>query len=124
MDIVADALIRLKNGYIVGKTSVIVRYSKLVLEICKLLKKEGYILDYKTSGYNIEVNLKYTNKVPALTNVKRVSKPGLRVYKKASSLPVVLNGLGVAIISTPKGIMSAKEAKKARLGGEVLAEIW
>lgn len=124
MDTVADALIRLKNGYIVGRQSVNVRYSKLILEICKLLEKEGYISGFKKDGYAVEVILKYNNKMPVLTNVKRISKPGLRIYKSAKALPVVLNGLGIAIISTPKGIMSAKAAKKAGLGGEVLAEVW
>lgn len=124
MDTVADTLIRLKNGYMVGKTDVKVRYSKLIMEICKLLEKEGYISGFKQSGYEIDVKLKYNSKEPALTNVKRVSKPGLRVYKNAKSLPTVLNGLGVAIVSTPKGIMSAKEARKTGIGGELLAEVW
>lgn len=124
MDSVADALIRLKNGYIVGKTNVKVKYSKLILEICKVLEKEGYISGFKPNGYDIDVNLKYNNKLPALTQVKRVSKPGLRVYKGAKALPTVLNGLGIAIISTPKGIMTNKQAKHDKIGGEVLAEIW
>lgn len=124
MDTVADALIRLKNGYVVGKTTVKVKYSKLILEICRVLEKEGYITSFKPNGYEIDVVLRYNNKLPALTQVKRISKPGLRVYKGAKALPTVLNGLGIAIISTPKGVMTNKQAKHDKLGGEILVEIW
>lgn len=124
MDSVADALIRIKNGYIVGKTDVKVKYSKLILEICRVLEKEGYISGFKPNGHDVDVTLKYNNKLPALNAVKRVSKPGLRVYKGAKSLPTVLNGLGIAIISTPKGVMTNKQAKQEKIGGEILAEIW
>lgn len=124
MDNVADTLIRIKNGYKVGKQIVSVRYSKLILGICKLLVAEGYLENCKEKGNEIEVILKYNNRKPAVADVKRISKPGLRIYKGANDLPKVLNGLGIAIISTPKGVLTDKTARKEKVGGEVLAEVW
>lgn len=124
VDIVADGLIRIKNGYLVGKISVTVRFSKLILRIMKLLQKEGYIESVKQDKGEVVVTLKYNGRVPAMTYVKRVSVPSLRVYKGVKNLPRVLNGLGIAIISTPKGVMTDSEARKQKLGGEVLALVW
>ena len=124
MDPVADALIRIKNSYQVGKEEVLVKYSKLIWKLMSLLKEEGYIESCKQSKREIKVLLKYNSRIPALSDVKRVSKPGLRVYKGAKALPRVLGGLGVAVISTPKGLMTDKEARKSGLGGEVMAYIW
>ncbi len=124
MDPIADALIRIKNGYQVGRVSVELSYSKLTLRLMELLEKEGYIGKVSNKDRQIIVELKYDARKSALTDVKRVSKPSLRVYKGVKELPRVLNGLGIAIISTPKGLMSDKEARKQRLGGEVLALIW
>lgn len=130
MDIVADSLIRIKNGYLAYREEVVLPYSKLVLAICKLLLQEGFIESFKEEkieGKNfsqITVVLKYLGKKPALTDVKRISRPGLRVYKPSKALPRVLNGFGLAIISTPKGIMSDRDARKNGLGGEVMAYIW
>ena len=124
MDPIADALIRIKNGYLAASQKVDVRYSRLVLQIIKLLEKEGFIEEVSKKDNLIKVTLKYTNRKPALTEVKRVSKPSLRIYKGVKELPRVLNGLGFAIISTPKGVMTEKEAKKQNVGGEVLALIW
>lgn len=124
VDAVADALIRIKNGYLVGKISVAVRFSKLILRIMKLLQKEGYIESVKQNAGELVVTLKYNGRAPVLTDIKRVSMPSLRVYKGVKSLPRVLNGLGIAIISTPKGLMTDKEARKQKLGGEVLALVW
>ena len=123
-DPVADALIRIKNGYRVGKESVSLRFSKLILQLMKLLQKEGYISDISHKGREIKVSLKYQDRKPVLTDVKRVSKPSLRVYKGVKQLPKVLNGLGIAIISTPKGLLTDKDARKQKVGGEVLALIW
>jgi len=123
-DTIGDALIRIKNGYRVGKESVIQPYSKLVIKIMKLLQKEGYIDSVEEKNHEVVVSLKYINRQPALTDLKRISKPSLRVYKGVGELPRVLNGLGIAIISTPKGIMTDKEARKKHLGGEVMALIW
>lgn len=135
-DSVADALIRLKNGYLAFKPEVILSYSKLVVAICQLLQSEGYIEKFEvskiegTTKQEIVVKLKYetgfgTNgRRAAIADVKRISKPGLRVYKGKGSLPYVLNGLGMAIISTPRGIMSDKQARKEGVGGEIMAYVW
>ncbi len=124
MDPIADALIRIKNGYLSGGQTVAVKYSRLVLQILKLLEKEGFIEKVSKKENMIEVSLKYTNRQAALTDVKRVSKPSLRIYKGVKELPRVLNGLGFAVVSTPKGVMTDKEARKENVGGEVLALVW
>ncbi len=130
MDTVADALIRIKNGYMARKTEVVLSYSKLILAILQVLKTEGYIqgfkvLDAKNKSFlQLLVSLKYTGKKPVLSDMRRISKPGLRVYKGKKTLPKVLNGLGIAIISTPKGVMTDKQARKEGLGGEILAYVW
>lgn len=142
-DLVSNTLSAIKNGYLSYKTEVLLPYSKLILSICEVLKKEGYLSDFKevpvenkTNYKKVLANLKYvedaqikglsgsTKKKPSLTEVKRISKPGLRVYKGKSALPWVLNGLGIAIISTPKGVMTDRQARKEGLGGEVLAYVW
>ena len=126
MDPVADALIRIKNGYLTGKQTVTVKFSKLIFKLMKLLQDEGYLeeVSKKEKDRQIIVTLKYVLRKPALADVRRISKPSLRVYKGAKDLPRVLNGLGIAIISTPKGLMTEKMAKKSKLGGEVLAFVW
>ncbi|MCL5784268.1 MAG: 30S ribosomal protein S8 [Patescibacteria group bacterium] len=124
MDKVADLLIRIKNGYMASRKEVTVSYSKLSVAICNLLEKEGYIQGCEALGREIKVTLKYDNKQPALTDVKRVSKPGRRVYQGKKMLPRVLGGLGVAIISTPKGVMTDKQARKEGVGGEIMAYVW
>lgn len=124
MDPVGDALIRIKNAYMVGKISVDLRFSKLILKLMKLLQKEGYISEVAEKDGQIEVTLKYSSRKPAVTDLQRISKPSLRVYKKSKELPRVLSGLGIAIVSTPKGLMTDKEARKLKLGGEVMALVW
>ena len=124
MDPIADALIRIKNGYLSGSQTVTVKYSKLVLNILKLLEKEGFLEKVTPKDHLIEVGLKYINRIPALTEVKRVSKPSLRIYKGVKQLPRVLNGLGICVVSTPKGIMTDKNARKEKVGGEILALVW
>ncbi len=124
MDPVADALIRIKNGYSVGKKSVELRYSKLILKLMDLLKEEGYLNGVEQKERQIIVSLKYSSRKPAITDIKRISKPSLRVYKGVSEIPSVLNGLGIAVVSTPKGLMTGKKARKEKVGGEILAFIW
>lgn len=124
MDKVGDLLIRIKNGYMARLNEVSAPYSKLSVSICKLLKVEGFIEDFKASDRDITITLKYADRKPVLTNVKRISKPGKRVYKGSKLLPRVYNGYGFAIISTPKGVMSDKQARKERLGGEIMAFVW
>src|SRR5581483_10206373 len=111
-DSIADSLIRIKNGYLASRRDVTLSYSKLVLNLCNLLQKEGYIATCeKLVDRSLKVTLKYDGRTPSLTDIKRVSKPVLRVYKGVKQLPRVLNGLGIAVISTPKGLMTDKQAK-------------
>jgi len=128
-DTIADMLTRIRNANSMGYTEVTVPASKLKIELAKILKEEGFIKDYKVVSEdvlkNIVLTLKYGNKKErVITGLKRISKPGLRVYVKSDEVPKVLNGLGIAVISTSKGIMTDKEARKQNLGGEVLAYIW
>ena len=128
-DPIADLLTRMRNANQMRYNEVVIPSSKIKLEITKILKDEGYIEDYKVEKNkvqdNIIVTLKYgNNKERVISGLKRISKPGLRVYAKAEEIPTVLNGLGISIVSTSKGIMTGKEAKKENLGGEVLAYIW
>ena len=128
-DTIADMLTRIRNANAMRYTEVKVPASNLKLELARILKEEGFITDYKvleeTAQGMILITLKYgPKKERVITGLKRISKPGLRVYAKKEEVPKVLNGLGIAIISTSKGIMTDKEARKQNLGGEVLAYIW
>ncbi len=128
-DTIADMLTRIRNANSMRYTEVKVPASKLKLELARILKEEGFIKNYKVLEENVQgtilLTLKYGEKKErVITGLKRISKPGLRVYAKADEIPKVLNGLGIAIISTSKGIMTDKEARKQNLGGEVLAYIW
>ena len=128
-DPIADMLTRIRNANQLKYKEVLVPTSKLKVEIANILKNEGYINGYKIvsteTGSMMNIELKYgAKKERVITGLKRISKPGLRVYAGCDELPTVLNGLGIAIISTSKGIMTDKEARKQKLGGEVLAYIW
>ena len=127
-DPIADMLTRIRNAKTMRYKEVEIPSSKVKVEIAKILKNEGFINDYKIKKNNVQdiivLSLKYNNKERVITGLKRISKPGLRVYAKSEEIPRVLNGLGIAIISTSKGIMTGKDAKAANLGGEVLAYIW
>ncbi len=132
-DTIADMLTRIRNANQMRYEEVKVPASNIKKEIARILKEEGFIKDYKvvSSDENSSVQdtilltLKYTDKKErVITGLKRISKPGLRVYVKNDEVPRVLNGLGIAIISTSKGIMTDKEARKENIGGEVLAYIW
>ena len=128
-DPIADMLTRIRNANQMRYKEVEVPASKIKTSIAEILKKEGYIADFKIKKNNVQdiivLNLKYgQNKERVITGLKRISKPGLRVYAKAEELPRVLNGLGIAIISTSKGLMVDREARKQSLGGEVVAYIW
>ena len=128
-DRIADMLTRIRNANQMKYDTVEVLGSKMTLGIAEILKREGYIADFKyeknTKGDKLNLTLKYGDKKErVITGLKRISKSGLRVYAKADEIPRVLNGLGIAIISTSKGLMTDKEAREAGLGGEVLAYIW
>ena len=126
-DIIADMLTRIRNANQMKYDTVEVLVSKMTKEIARILKAEGYISDFKVNENNLmTLNLKYSEgkKERVITGLKRISKPGLRVYAKHDELPKVLNGLGIAIISTSEGIMTDRDARQKNLGGEVLAYIW
>lgn len=123
-DPISDMLIRMKNGYMAGKAEVVLPWSKLKENLAKILVKNNFLLEENKSDRDLILKLKYNGVVPTLTDVKRVSKPSLRIYAGKNDLPKVLSGVGVSIISTPKGLMTNKEAHKAGLGGEVICEIW
>ncbi|MDO5393823.1 MAG: 30S ribosomal protein S8 [Mycoplasmatota bacterium] len=127
-DTIADMLTRIRNANQMRYEEVTVPASNVKKEIAKILKNEGFIKDYKIVSDDaqgtIVLTLKYNKKERVITGLKRISKPGLRVYAKNDEIPKVLNGLGIAIISTSKGIMTDKEARKQNIGGEVLAYIW
>ena len=128
-DPIADMLTRIRHANQMRYKEVEVPASKLKLEIARILKEEGFIADYKVKKNEVQsiivLYLKYSDKKErVITGLKRISKPGLRVYAKAEELPRVLNGLGIAIVSTSKGVMTDKQARKESLGGEVLAYIW
>ncbi|MEK7134815.1 MAG: 30S ribosomal protein S8 [Patescibacteria group bacterium] len=125
VDPISDMLTRIRNAQSAGHKAVAIPLSKIKLEIAKILKREKYIDDYKKLGKGnkkiLEIDLKYPM---AIKEIKMVSKPGQRIYVKADKIKQFKSGYGVSIISTPKGLMTNKEAKKSGLGGEVLLEIW
>ena len=129
LDPIADMLTRIRNANTNKHDSVLVPQSKTKLAIAEILKNEGFIVDYKTvdseQGKMIEVTLKFgPNGEKVIQGLKRISKPGLRIYANAEQLPKVLNGLGIAIVSTSKGIVTDKNARKLNVGGDVLAYVW
>ena len=127
-DPIADSLTRIRNALMVKKEFVDIRYSKVIEGIMLKLKENGFIKNYKTSHDSkpyIRVYLKYdSEKLPVINEIKRVSRPGLRRYVSAKNIRFYKSGLGIRIITTPKGILTDKEAKKENVGGEVLCEIW
>ena len=128
-DIISDMLTRMRNALAMKYTKVEVLGSKMTKEIATIVTNEGYIEGFEAvkdgAAEKLIINLKYgAKKEKVITGLKRISKPGLRVYVKANEVPKVLNGLGIAIVSTSKGIMTDKEARKENLGGEILAYIW
>ena len=128
-DPIADMLTRIRNASMVSLTEVSMPSSKLKVELAKLLKSEGFIADYSVSEEGkfkvLSITLKYDSKnKPVISKLQRVSKPGLRSYSKAQNLPQVLGGLGVAIVSTSKGLMTDRKARKENIGGEVLCYVY
>ena len=128
-DPLGDMLTRIRNGQRVGKSTVICPASKLRENVLEVLKREGYIRDYRStkdgSGFGeLEIELKYSEGAPVIREISRVSKPGRRVYSKIKELPRLYNGLGISILSTPRGVMSDHEARAANVGGEVLCRVF
>jgi small subunit ribosomal protein S8 len=127
-DPIADLLARLRNGSQAQKIDILIPYSKIKADVVRILKDEGYISDYevdtKAAHPRIKVVNKLVDRASAITGLKRVSRPGLRRYVGADEIPRVLGGMGVAILSTSRGVMSGREAKKQKVGGELLAYVW
>lgn len=127
-DPIADMLTRIRNAAKAKHVSVDVPYSKVKNDIANILLQEGYISEFEIvedgAHKNIRITLKYFENKSVIQGLKRISKPGLRIYSEATKVPRVLNGLGVAIISTSKGIVTDKSARKTGMGGEVMAYIW
>ena len=129
-DQIGDLLTRIRNAIKVRHLECLVSFSKMNENILKVMKENGYILNYqkttdesKFKKPSLKINLKYKNKISVIEGTKRISKPGLRIYQKSSNLPVVLSKIGVAIISTSHGVMTCSQAKSKKLGGEILAYI-
>lgn len=126
-DTLADMLTRIRNGHMAEKTAVTMPASKLKASVAAVLKEEGYIADFAVEGEGkpvMTVELKYFEGKPVIESIQRVSRPSLRVYKGASELPKVAGGLGVAIVSTSKGVMTDRAARAAGIGGEVICTVF
>lgn len=125
-DPISDMLTRIRNGQAAKKVAVKMPSSKMKVAIAKLLKEEGYVADYTIVGEvksELEVTLKYFEANPVIEQIQRVSRPGLRIYKKKDALPSVMGGLGIAVVSTSKGLMTDRAARKAGLGGEIICYV-
>ncbi|MSR64694.1 MAG: 30S ribosomal protein S8 [Verrucomicrobiae bacterium] len=127
-DPIADMCTRIRNAVRAGKEEVDVPFSKMKSAIAKILKKEGYVLEYKVETVEehnvLRIKLKYSKKKPAIVGIKRISTPGHRVYSAADAMPRVLGGMGIAIVTTSRGLMSGHEARRVNAGGEVLCQVW
>ena len=126
-DPIADLLTRLRNSTRVRKAELLVPYSRMKADISAILKKEGYITDFEVKSEGkpqLRIVNKFAGKTPAITGLKRVSRQGLRRYVGAEDIPRVLGGMGISIISTPRGVLSGREARRQKVGGELLAYVW
>ncbi len=126
-DPIGDMLARIKNAQVRNHSKVSLPSSKFKAKIADVLKSEGYIIDYKINEDkkpSIEINLKYNSGNPVINTIERVSKPGRRIFSSASSLPKINNGLGIAIVSTPQGVMTDVDARKKKLGGEIICKVF
>ena len=128
-DPLGDMLTRIRNGQSARKLAVSSPSSKFRVNVLEVLKREGYIRDYsskeiKTGMSELKIELKYHEGLPVISEIKRVSRPGRRIYSRANSIPRVMNGLGLAILSTPKGVMSDTDARKNNVGGEIICRVF
>ncbi len=126
-DPIGDMLARIKNAQVRNHSKVSLPSSKFKAKIADVLKTEGYIIDYKINDEkkpSIEINLKYNSGNPVINTIERVSKPGRRIFSSANSLPKINNGLGIAIVSTPQGVMTDVDARKKKLGGEIICKVF
>ena len=126
-DPIGDMLARIKNAQVRNHSKVSLPSSKFKAKIADVLKSEGYIIDYNINDDkkpSIEINLKYNSGNPVINTIERISKPGRRIFSSASSLPKINNGLGIAIVSTPQGVMTDVDARKKKLGGEIICKVF
>ena len=126
-DPIGDMLARIKNAQLRNHSKVSLPSSKFKSKIADVLKAEGYIIDYKINDDkkpSIEINLKYNSGNPVINTIERISKPGRRIFSSANSLPKINNGLGIAIVSTPQGVMTDVDARKKKLGGEIICKVF
>tara|TARA_B100000029_G_scaffold441571_1_gene459478 strand:- start:22 stop:417 length:396 start_codon:yes stop_codon:yes gene_type:complete len=127
-DPIGDMIARIKNASVRNYKKVQIPSSKFKTKIADVLKNEGFIIDYKIENFegkeNLSIDLKYTSGNPVINSIQRVSKPGRRIFSSAESLPKVSNGLGIAIISTPKGVMTDQDARKNQVGGEIICKVF
>lgn len=126
-DPIADLLTRLRNASRARKSELLVPYSRMKADLAAILKKEGYITDFEVKSEGkpqLRIVNKYADKTPAITGLKRVSRPGLRRYVGSDDIPRVLGGMGISIISTSRGVLSGREARRQKVGGELLAFVW
>ncbi len=127
-DPISDYLTRIRNAASAGQEQVFVPFSRMKSELSRILQEEGYIWGYEVDTNathpRLKLKLKYQDKAPVIRNLKRISKPGLRKYVSCDEIPRVLGGLGISILSTSRGIMTGNRAKKSKVGGELLAQIW
>jgi small subunit ribosomal protein S8 len=123
-DSLSDLVSRIKNGYLAGLEVISLPWSRVKEAVLVVLKSSGYIEDFEKKDDELVVKLKYQGKDPAISDIVRVSKPGVRIYSGAKTLDKIARGVGIGIVSTPKGIMSHREAKKLNMGGEVICKVW
>ena len=127
-DPIGDMIARIKNAQLRNHKKIQLPSSKFKVKITEVLKSEGYIIDYKVSKESnkpyLEISLKYHSGNPVISSIKRVSKPGRRIFSSAESLPKINNGLGIAIVSTPKGVMTDIDARKQKIGGEIICKVF
>ena len=127
-DPIGDMIARIKNAQLRNHKKVQLPSSKFKVKIAEVLKNEGYIIDYKVSQESnkpyLEISLKYHSGNPVISSIQRVSKPGRRIFSRAESLPKINNGLGIAIISTPRGVMTDIDARKQKVGGEIICKVF
>lgn len=127
-DPITDMLNQIRNGQAANKAEIVLHYSELKNEVAKILVASKFLDDAKKiakgKGKSLKITLKYDNNVPAISGLRRISKPGQRIYQKASELKKIHGGYGISVVSTPKGLMTNSEARKQKLGGEIICEVW
>jgi small subunit ribosomal protein S8 len=128
MDPISDMIIRIKNTIVNNEKELIVPSSKFKIKVLEVLKNENYVSDFSESTENnkkmINIKLKYENKLPLITHFKKISKPGLRIYKGYKDIPRPLNNMGLVIVSTPDGVISGRDARRKKIGGELICEVY